>query len=132
MLTNIHKLINTLKKTLKIYQSDIIETYQLALPIIAGQLGIMLMGFADTVQVGRMDKGSVQALAAAADANGIIFIVAIIGYICLQIASPMVSQAKTENNFLECNRLLRANIIVALLMSVVCSSVIVLDRKSVV
>lgn len=85
----------------------------------------MLMGFADTVQVGRMDKGSVQALAAAADANGILFIVAIIGYICLQIASPMVSQAKTENNFSECKRLLKANIIVALFMSIICSILIV-------
>jgi Na+-driven multidrug efflux pump len=42
----------------------------------------MLMGFADTVQVGRMAHGSVQALAAAADANGIFFNIAIIGYIC--------------------------------------------------
>lgn len=124
-LRNIYKFISPLKQLLKIYHSDIVATYQLALPIIAGQLGIMLMGFADTVQVGRMDKGSVQALAAAADANGIIFIVAIVGYICLQIASPMVSQAKTEQNFSECNRLLRANIIVAILMSIICSSIII-------
>ncbi len=114
-----------MKKILENYKKDINETYKLALPIIAGQLGIMLMGFADTVQVGRMDIGSVQALAAAADANGILFIVAIIGYICLQIASPMVSQAKTENNFSECKRLLKANIIVAVLMSIVCSILIV-------
>lgn len=115
-----------MKKILENYKSDIIATYQLALPIIAGQLGIMLMGFADTVQVGRIDKGSVQALAAAADANGILFLVAIIGYICLQIASPMVSQAKTENNFSECYRLLRANIVVAILMSLICSFFILL------
>ena len=115
-----------MKKILENYKKDIKETYKLALPIIAGQLGIMLMGFADTVQVGRMDKGSVQALAAAADANGILFIVAIIGYICLQIISPMVSQAKTEHNFSECNRLLRANIVVAAFMSLICSFFIVL------
>lgn len=107
------------------YKKDIVETYNLALPIIVGQLGIMLMGFADTVQVGRMDTGSVQALAAAADANGILFIIAIIGYICLQIASPMVSQAKTENNFSECKRLLRANITVALFMSIICILLII-------
>ena len=115
-----------MKNILKNYKKDIVETYNLALPIIVGQLGIMLMGFADTVQVGRMDKGSVQALAAAADANGILFIIAIIGYICLQIASPMVSQAKTENNFSECKRLLKANITVALFMSIICSLFIVL------
>jgi MATE family multidrug resistance protein len=114
-----------LKKILLNYKSDIIATYQLALPIIAGQLGIMLMGFADTVQVGRMDKGAVQALAASADANGILINIAIIGYICLQIISPMVSKAKAENNFVECHRLLKANILVALIMSVFCTIVVV-------
>jgi multidrug resistance protein, MATE family len=107
-----------LKKLIKSYKSNIIATYQLALPIIAGQLGIMLMGFADTVQVGRMDKNAVQALAAAADANGIVFIIAIVGYICLQIASPMVSKANAEHNFVECRRILKANIVVAALVSV--------------
>jgi len=114
-----------LKKFLQNYKPDIIATYQLALPIIAGQLGIMLMGFVDTVQVGRMDKGSVQALAASADANGILINIAIIGYICLQIVSPMISKAKAENNYAECHRLLKANILVSVLMSVVCCSIVV-------
>ena len=113
-----------MKKVLENYKTDIIATYQLALPIIAGQLGIMLMGFADTVQVGRMEKGSVQALAASADANGMIINIAIIGYICLQIIAPLVSKAKAENNFSECRRLLKANILVAVLMSIFCSIVI--------
>lgn len=114
-----------MKKLFQNYKSDIVATYHLALPIIAGQLGIMLMGFADTVQVGRMDKGSVQALAASADANGILINIAIIGYICLQIISPMVSKAQAENNFVECHRLLKANILVALMMSVFCTIVVV-------
>ncbi len=113
-----------MKKLLQNYKSDIIATYQLALPIIAGQLGIMLMGFADTVQVGRMDEGAVQALAASADANGMIINIAIIGYICLQIIAPLVSKAKAENNFSECFRLLKSNITVALIMSVFCCSII--------
>jgi multidrug resistance protein, MATE family len=109
-----------LKKLLLNYKSDIIATYQLALPIIAGQLGIMLMGFADTVQVGRMDKGAVQALAASADANGMTINIAIIGYICLQIVAPMVSKAQAGNDFGECKRLLKANILVSFLMSMIC------------
>jgi len=109
-----------LKKILQNYRADIIDTYQLALPIIAGQLGIMLMGFVDTVQVGRMNSGAVQALAASADANGILINIAIIGYICLQIIAPMVSKAKAENDFSACFRLLKSNIIVSLLMSVFC------------
>jgi multidrug resistance protein, MATE family len=113
-----------LKKILLSYKSDIVATYELALPIIAGQLGIMLMGFADTVQVGRMDKGAVQALAASADANGMIINIAIIGYICLQIIAPMISKAQAEDNFSECHRLLKANILVALMMSFICGIVI--------
>jgi multidrug resistance protein, MATE family len=115
-----------LKKILLNYKSDIVATYHLALPIIAGQLGIMLMGFADTVQVGRMDKGAVQALAASADANGMIINIAIIGYICLQIIAPMVSKAQAEDNFSECHRLLKANILVALMMSVICGIIILI------
>ncbi|MCU0470138.1 MAG: MATE family efflux transporter [Arcicella sp.] len=114
-----------MKNLFKTYQSDITATYQLALPIIAGQLGIMLMGFADTVQVGRMDKGAVQALAASADANGILINIAIIGYICLQIVSPLVSKAQAEQNYSECNRLLKANILVAILMGIVCGIIVV-------
>ncbi len=114
-----------MKKIFENYKIDIIATYHLALPIIAGQLGIMLMGFADMVQVGRMDKGAVQALAASADANGMIITIAIIGYICLQIIAPLVSKAKAENNFFECYRLLKANILVAVLMSIFCIVVIV-------
>ena len=114
-----------MKKILQDYRTDIKDTYQLALPIIAGQLGIMLMGFVDTVQVGRMNSGAVQALAASADANGILINIAIIGYICLQIIAPMVSKAKAENDFSECFRLLKSNIIVSLLMSVFCCITVV-------
>ncbi len=113
-----------MKKLLLNYKTDIIATYQLALPIIAGQLGIMLMGFADTVQVGRMDKGAVEALAASADANGMTVNIAIIGYICLQIVAPMVSKAQAGNDFVECKRLLKANITVSFLMSLVCSLIL--------
>ena len=113
-----------MKKFLENYKTDIVATYQLALPIIAGQLGIMLMGFADTVQVGRMDKGAVQALAASADANGMMINIAIIGYICLQIIAPLVSKAQAESNFSECHRLLKANILVAIIMSFFCMVVI--------
>ena len=113
-----------MKRVLENYRTDIVATYHLALPIIAGQLGIMLMGFADTVQVGRMEDNSVQALAASADANGMIINIAIIGYICLQIIAPLVSKAKAANNFSECRRLLKANILVSLLMGVVCGIII--------
>jgi MATE family multidrug resistance protein len=102
------------------YKSDFKATFNLALPIITAQVGVMLMGFADTVQVGRMAHGSVQALAAAADANGIFFNIAIIGYICLQVVAPLVSSAQSSNNPGQCKQLLRASVVVSLIMSVIC------------
>lgn len=114
-----------MKNLFKKYQPDLIATYRLSLPIIAGQLGIMIMGLADTVQVGRMDKGAVESLAAAADANGISINISIIGYICLQIVSPMVAQAKAENDFAKCNLLLRASLWVAVLLGIVCAFLVV-------
>ncbi len=114
-----------MKKLFESYKPDLLATYHLSLPIIAGQLGIMLMGLADTVQVGRMDKGAVEALAAAADANGILINITIIGYICLQIVSPMVAKAKAENDFAQCYFLLKANLWVAILMAVLCSVLVV-------
>jgi multidrug resistance protein, MATE family len=114
-----------LKKLFESYKSDLKATYHLSLPIIAGQLGIMIMGLVDTIQVGRMDKGAVEALAAAADANGILINISIIGYICLQIVSPMVAKAKAEMDLAKCNLLLRANLWVALLMAIICSVLVV-------
>lgn len=114
-----------MKNLFKNYQPDLIATYRLSLPIIAGQLGIMIMGLADTIQVGRMDKGAVESLAAAADANGISINISIIGYICLQIVSPMVAQAKAENDFTKCNLLLRASLWVAILMGIICAGLVV-------
>lgn len=108
------------------YKSDFQATVNLALPIITAQVGVMLMGFADTVQVGRMAQGSVQALAAAADANGIFINIAIIGYICLQVVAPLVSSAQSADKPEECHQLLRASILVSFIMSCVCALLIIL------
>ena len=107
------------------YKTDLIATFRLSLPIIAGQLGIMIMGLVDTIQVGRIDKGAVESLAAAADANGILINISIIGYICLQIVSPMVSKAKAEKDFAKCHLLLKSSLWVAILMGIICSIAVV-------
>ena len=40
------------------------QTVQLALPIVVGELGVMLMGLADTIQVGQMSTGAAESLGA--------------------------------------------------------------------
>ncbi|RXK52609.1 MATE family efflux transporter [Aquirufa rosea] len=95
------------------------STIQLALPIVIGQLGVMLMGLADTVQVGQMESLAAESLGASGMAGSIFFTIAIIGLICLQITSPMISKSVAEENPVECGNLLRASIRVALLLSVI-------------
>lgn len=112
------------------YFLEVKSIFLLAYPIILGQVGIMLMGFADTVQVGRMNVGAVQAIAAAADANGIWINITIIGYICLQVVSPLISKAQAGNNEPECGQLLRANIRAALIMAITCSFLVWLASEN--
>lgn len=103
---------------------EVSSTIKLALPIITGQVGIMLMGFTDTLQVGQMKIGGVEALAASADANGIYINIAIIGYICLQIVSPMIAKTFSNNNMEERSQLLLASCLVATVLSLVCGLII--------
>ncbi|MDH4462104.1 MAG: MATE family efflux transporter, partial [Flectobacillus sp.] len=103
---------------------EVSSTIKLALPIITGQVGIMLMGFTDTLQVGQMKVGGVEALAASADANGIYINIAIIGYICLQIVSPMVAKTFSNNNTEERSQLLLASCLVATVLSLLCGLII--------
>ena len=63
--------------------SKIKQTVQLALPIVVGELGVMLMGLADTIQVGQMSTGATESLGAAGMAQSIFFTIAVIGIICL-------------------------------------------------
>ncbi len=38
------------------FRTQTLQTIRLAMPIVLGQLGIMLMGLADTIQVGKMPQ----------------------------------------------------------------------------
>jgi multidrug resistance protein, MATE family len=99
--------------------SKIKQTVQLALPIVVGELGVMLMGLADTIQVGQMSNGAAESLGASGMAGSIFFTIAIVGIICIQIVSPMISKAVAEGDKTECGNLLRANLRVATLLGVV-------------
>lgn len=99
--------------------SKIKQTVQLALPIVVGELGVMLMGLADTIQVGQMSTGAAESLGAAGMAQSIFFTIAIIGIICIQIVSPMISKAVAEGDKTECGNLLRANLRVATFLGII-------------
>jgi len=102
-----------------VFFAKIKQTIILASPIVVGQLGVMLMGLADTIQVGQMKTGAAESLGASGMAGSIFFTIAVVGLICMQIVAPMISTAEAEEDFAGCGRLLRANIRVALILSVI-------------
>jgi MATE family multidrug resistance protein len=102
----------------------IISTIQLAIPIVIGQLGVMLMGLADTIQVGQMKELAAESLGASGMAGSIFFTIAIIGLICLQIIAPMISKAEAEDNVTEVGHLLRAGVRIALFLSIITMAII--------
>lgn len=99
--------------------SKISSTISLAIPIVIGQLGVMLMGLADTVQVGRMQNLAAESLGASGMAGSIFFTIAVVGLICMQIVSPMISKAQAEDDFSECGNLLRASLRVAVFLAII-------------
>lgn len=101
---------------LQIYLQDIKETLLLGYPIIIAQLGIVLMGVADTIQVGEIGAAP---LAASGIANSTFFLVIIIGIGILSIISPLLATAKSQDENEQCSLLLtnalRVSVWIALL-----------------
>lgn len=84
----------------------------------------MLMGLADTIQVGQMKELAAESLGASGMAGSIFFTVAIVGLICLQIIAPMISKAEAEDNTKEVGHLLRAGIRIALFLAIITIAII--------
>jgi multidrug resistance protein, MATE family len=102
--------------TIQSKKAEIKITLNLAYPIIIGQLGIMLMGVADTIQVGHMIGPAKESIGAAGIANGVYITIAIIGIIALQIIAPMIANASALNDKVKCHALFQASIKVAIIL----------------
>ena len=89
------------------------STLTLAAPIIAGLLGQMLMGVADTIMVGHV---GVVPLAACAFANTILSVALIFGFGVLSSVSVEVSHAHGENRPEVAGDYLRGGLLIALLL----------------
>jgi MATE family multidrug resistance protein len=87
---------------------------RLALPVVAVQLGLMLMGVVDTMMVGRL---SPQALGAVALGNVYFFAVAVIGMGTLMALDPIVAQAVGAGDEPAISRGLQRGILLALMIS---------------
>lgn len=92
------------------------EALTLALPIIAGQLGQVLMGFFDTVQIGGLGH---EYIAASGFANGIYWMTILAGMGILFAVSPLVSEAFGEDKGYKSIGVLISSLVVSAVLTVV-------------
>lgn len=97
------------------------QTLTLAVPIIAGQLGQMLMGWADTIMIGRV---GVTPLAACALANTVLAVFLVFGFGILSSIAIRASQGFGAGNAGAVGRALSGGVVLAALLGVIAGSLI--------
>jgi len=98
-----------------IYRKKIKEALTLALPIIAGQVGQVLMGFFDTVQIGGLGH---EYIAASGFANGLYWMTVLLGMGILFAVSPLVSEAFGEKQGYKSIGIFKSSMIVSAVLTV--------------
>ncbi|MBK9099208.1 MAG: MATE family efflux transporter [bacterium] len=97
-------------------KKHIISTFQLAYPVIIGQLGIIMMGVVDSLMVGKLGAAP---LAAASLGNGTAFIIIIIGIGLSYAVTPLVAIAVGAGKFEECGIYFRQSLLVNSIASII-------------
>lgn len=105
-------------------KKEIRLTLNLAIPIIVGQLGVVMMAITDNIMVGRF-LGKIE-LGAAGIANSIAYLIASLAIGGMSVVAPMVSKYAAEKNKLALKELFVNTILVALIFCFVLSGVGVL------
>ncbi len=90
-------------------KKHIVSTFQLAYPVIIGQLGIIMMGVVDSLMVGHLGAAP---LAAASLGNSLAFIILIIGIGVSLAVTPLVAIAVGANRFEDCGVYFRQSLLV--------------------
>jgi len=98
------------------YKFHFKETFKLAYPIAIGQLSHVMLGVEDSIMVGKVGSDS---LAAASLANGLVFLILVIGLGMTLAITPLVAIANGENNHERCGTILRQSVIVNMLFAVI-------------
>jgi MATE family multidrug resistance protein len=100
------------------------QTLALAAPIIAGFVGQMLMGLADTIMVGRV---GVVPLAACAFANTLLSVPLVFGFGVLSAVSVRASRAHGGRTPAAAGHALRAGLVIALVLGIAATALFVLS-----
>src|SRR5712671_7995952 len=107
------------------FRAELRAMVRLALPIVAVQLGQMLMGVVDTIMVGHV---SPDAIAAVALGNLYFFGAAIFGMGALMALDPVVAQAVGAGDHVAVARGVQRGLILALGLSVVATALLLPAR----
>lgn len=98
---------------------------QLAYPVMLGQLGHVLVGFADSIMVGELGPA---ALAAVSLANSLAFIAFSIGIGFTFAITPLIAEAHTSNNVSKGKNYFQHGILMSLILSIVLCIVLFLMK----
>ena len=110
------------------YKKEIQLTVHLAIPIIIAQLGVVLMGVADNIMVGRILGKT--ALGVSGLANSIAFMIGSIAVGGMAAVAPLVSKANAENNPERIHSLFRALLWVAVGFSILLTGISLLAAQN--
>lgn len=102
-------------------KKHIVSTFQLAYPVIIGQLGIIMMGVVDSLMVGKLGAAP---LAAAALGNGMAFIIIVIGIGVSYAVTPLVAIAVGAGKFEDCGIYFRQSLLVNSIISIVIAAIL--------
>jgi MATE family multidrug resistance protein len=97
-------------------KKHIVSTFQLAYPVIIGQLGIIMMGVVDSLMVGKLGAAP---LAASALGGSSAFIVLIIGIGVTYAVTPLVAIAVGAGKFEDCGIYFRQSLLVNSILSII-------------
>jgi len=98
------------------YTSEIKTNLKLAYPVMLGQLGHVLVGFADSIMVGELGAAP---LAAVSLANSMAFIAFSIGIGFTFAITPLIAEAHTSNNISRGKNYFQHGILMSLILSLV-------------
>ena len=93
------------------YSKDIKDTVKLAVPVIIGQLGHMMMGVVDSIMVGKVGAAP---LAAASVSHGLFMIFMIFGIGVSMAISPLTAISRGAQKYPECGVVFRQGLLVSL------------------
>jgi len=100
----------------KDYKYHFKETIKLAIPVSIGQLGHIMLGVVDSFMVGRLGA---EELAASSLANGLFFLILVLGIGMSFAITALISIARGEENNEKCGIIVRQALLVNVIFSVI-------------